>query len=185
MAMRFVWRAALIATLLVPSGCAFMRLHHDVTRLEALAFIGGHVAGAPVDMQTIVVLSSADSPGTIIDAFILTRPGPYFFQVPAGRYRLAAFVDVNHDFVYQSDTEAAAYYGAPSDVLVAPGQRTTNLDFAIGGAPRVRLDFPVDVANMGNRGTRDLPAISLGEIVKLDDARFSEANPRSPSPLSK
>ncbi len=175
-ALRPVVSALLVAAFVTASGCAMVRLHRDVTRLEGMALLGGHVSGGPGDAPIIVVLTAAGSPGTLVDTYLLARPGPYFFQVPAGRYRIAAFVDANGDATYQPETEAAAYYGAPSDVVAAPGQRLADLDLRVGGVSHVRLDFPISVPDLGKRASKDLPAISLGEVVSLDDPRFSAAN---------
>lgn len=164
----------LSATLAVASGCAMIRLQRDVTRLEGYALLGGHVSGQPAGAPVVVVLT-AGSPPTIVDTYFLPRPGPYFFQVPAGHYRIAAFVDANGDSTYEPATEAAAWYGAPSDVVAAPGQRVVNLDVRFGGRG-VRLDFPVSATQVGARSHEDLPAIALGDLITLDDPRFSEEN---------
>jgi pimeloyl-ACP methyl ester carboxylesterase len=167
--------AAVLGTaLVVASGCAMIRLHKDVTRLSGYALLGGHVSGQPADAPVIVVLTSG-SPPTIVDSYYLPRPGPYFFQVPAGQYRIAAFVDANGDATYEPATEAAAWYGAPTDVVAAPGQRLSDLDVRFGG-PGVRLDFPITAVQAGTRSSKDLPAIALGDLIKLDDPRFSEEN---------
>ena len=157
------------------SGCAFWRLHEDVTRLEAMAFIGGHVTRVGDDGAPIVVAVSRTNPETVVDTFLLEHPGPYFFVVPPGTYRIAAFADLNRDAVYQPDTEPAAYHGPPAEMRVAPGAKLTGVDVTIGRAG-VRLDVPVAVTHPEQRGTAELPAIQLGEVVTLDDPRFSAAN---------
>lgn len=166
---------ALSAVLAVASGCAMIRLHRDVTRLEGSALLGGHVSGQPDSAPVIVVLTTG-SPPTIVDTYFLPRPGPYFFQVPAGRYRIAAFVDANGDSTYEPATEAAAWYGAPSDVVATGGQRLADLDVHFTRGPGARLDFPISVPRMETRGNKDLPAIALGEQISLDDPRFSAEN---------
>jgi len=168
--------ALIAAAVLLLDGCALWKLKKDVARLEGLVLIGGHVSRAHEDDAPIVVVLSTSSPAKVADSFVLERSGPYFFVVPEGTYRIAAFVDRNHDFIYQPDVEPAAYYGAPTDVRVAAGAPISRLDVHIGSEPRVRLDFPISVGDLGKRGTRELPTIQLGDIVTLDDSRFSAQN---------
>jgi len=167
---------ALAVAALLLDGCAFRGLRKDVERLEGLGLIGGHVSRASDEDAPIVVVLTTSAPATVVDSFVLDRPGAYFFVVPAGTYQIAAFVDRNRDFVYQPNTEPAAYYGAPTAVPVAAGQKISGRDLHIAAEPRVQLDFPISVGNLGTRGTRELPAIQLGDIVSLDDPRFAAAN---------
>jgi pimeloyl-ACP methyl ester carboxylesterase len=175
--MKSLCLALLVAVgFLAPSGCSLWRLRKDVVRREEMAMIGGRVSRARDDGAPIVVVLSTGRPAAIVDTFVLEHAGAYFFVVPAGTYRVAPFVDDNRDFTYQPDSEPGAYYGAPTDVPVAPGQRVTAVDLTVAREPRVRLDFPIAVRDLGKRGTHELPPIQLGDVVTLDDPRFSEAN---------
>jgi hypothetical protein len=166
----------LAAAVLLLSGCALWGLHEDVTRLEKLALVGGHVSRAPEEDAPIVVVLLAGARPAVIDSFVLERSGAYYFTVPAGTYRIAAFVDRHRDLVYQPDTDPAGVYGAPTEVRVADGQKVGNLDLRIDAAAHVRLDFPISAADVGVRGTKELPPIELGEVVTLDDPRFAPEN---------
>jgi pimeloyl-ACP methyl ester carboxylesterase len=168
--------SAMTAAILLLDGCALWSLRKDMTRFDALGLVGGHVSRVHDDDAPIVAVLTTGAPEKVIDSFVLDRSGAYFFVAPAGTYQIAAFVDRNRDFIYQPDAEPAAYYGAPTAVPVAPGQKVGGLDVHIGADPSTRLNFPVSVSDLGKRGTHVLPAVQIGDIVTLDDARFSPEN---------
>jgi pimeloyl-ACP methyl ester carboxylesterase len=167
---------ALAAVSLLLNGCTLWSLQKDVSRLEALGLIGGHVTREQDDGAPVVVVLLAGAPAQVVDSFVLGHPGAYFFVVPAGTYQIAAFVDRTRDFLYAPDEDPAAYYGAPTEVHVAAGQKVPELDVHIPSAPAVHLGVPIDVRNFGRRGTHALPPIQVGDIVKLTDPRFAAEN---------
>jgi pimeloyl-ACP methyl ester carboxylesterase len=162
--------------MLLLGGCAFRQLRHDLTRFDEMALLGGEASAASDDGTPIVVVLYAGTPGAVVDSFVLDRPGAYFFSVPAGTYRIAAFVDRNRDLVYQPGVDPVGYYGAPTNVPVGAGQQIRGLDVRIGTRSAAPLGFPVSVRDVGSRGTPKLPAIHVGEIVSIDDPRFSAEN---------
>ena len=171
--------AAVVALLVMATlaGCLFRKLREDVTRLNAVALIGGKVTCAAEEQGPIVVvLTTTAPPVTVVDFFVLAGSGAYFFAVPHGAYRIVAFVDRNRDFVYEPADEPAAYYGAPTDIHVDPGQKIAGLDMHIGPDPGVRLNSPIDVSQLGKSRGRGLPDIELGTVVTMDDPRFSDEN---------
>lgn len=168
--------ASILASTPLLNGCMLRALKKDIARLESLGLVGGHVSRAVDDEAPIIVVLTTSAPPTVLDSFVLARPGSYFFVVPEGTYRIAAFVDRNGDFAYQPEQEPAASYGAPADIRVAAGQKVGGMDVHIESEPGARLDFPISALDLGRRGTRELPPVRLGEIVTLDDPRFSPEN---------
>ncbi len=165
-----------VAASLLLDGCNLFRLKKDVARFDAFGLIGGHVTRvADEDAPIIVVLTASPAAG-VLDSFVLERPGSYFFVVPPGSYQIAAFVDRNRDFTYEPNDEPAAYYGAPTVVPIAAGQKVAGIDVQIPAQPQVRIDFPVAVRDLGKRGTHELPPVQIGEVVTLDDPRFDAKN---------
>jgi len=167
---------AAAALLLGLEGCSFWALHRDVARLEELASVAGHVTRTGGGDAPIVVALLTGTPTTVVDSFMLEQPGAYFFVLPAGTYRIAAFVDLDRNAVYDPVTEPAAYYGAPTDVRVGPGQRITKLDIAIDADSHAPLGISIAATELGRRGTRDLPPIDVGTVVTFDDPRFADEN---------
>lgn len=166
--------AAMIATTLLVDGCALRKLRKDVERIEEFGFIGGHVTRPHDDDAPIVVALSTTQPDKVVDSFVLERSGAYFFAVPPGTYQIVAFVDRNRNFTYEPE-ELAASYGEPTDVRVDAGQTIKGLDVSIGSESHLRPSVPLAVPALGKRGTQ-LPPVSLGEVVSLDDPRFTADN---------
>jgi pimeloyl-ACP methyl ester carboxylesterase len=164
-----------VAALLL-QGCSLWGLRKDVERLNVMGLVGGHVTRTQTDDAPIVVVLTTGAPAHIVDSFVLERPGAYFFVVPAGTYRIAAFSDRRRDLTYVPEVDPAAYYGAPAEVQVAAGQKIGGLDVSLPAAPGVPLDFSVAAADVGKRGTAALPPVRVGEIVALDDPRFAPEN---------
>ena len=173
-----IGRAVVAAgVLLTLHGCAMWDLRENIERIDQMASIGGRVSHASADGASVVVGLFDASSSKQIDAFVLERSGaPYFFVVPAGTYRIAAFVDRNRDTVYQSAAEPAAQYGTPVDIRVAAGQKKHDVDLTIDDRSRVPIDLPIAVPTGDRRGTHELPPIELGEVTTLADPRFSAEN---------
>ena len=76
---------------------------------------------------------------------------------------------------YEPDTEPAAFYGPPAMVAVAAGEWVGPLDVRFG-AGDVRLPFAVSVPEPAVPGRAVLPGMHLGDVVRMDDPRFSKAN---------
>jgi pimeloyl-ACP methyl ester carboxylesterase len=154
----------------------FRALKKDVTRLGEMGLVGGHVTRPGDDRAPIVVALVSGTPGSVVDTFELDDPGAYFFVVPAGTYRIAAFVDANRDGVYQPGSEPAVQYGQPDEVRLAPGEQRSGVDLHFDSAAHVSLPFAVTAHALGARGTKELPPIHVGEIVTMNDPRFSDEN---------
>ena len=88
---------------LLSSVCMFRTLGRDLARIDEMALVGGHTTRAATDSAPIVVVLYTSTPPTVVDSFVLEKPGAYFFTAPPGTYRIAAFVDRNRDFVYEPE----------------------------------------------------------------------------------
>jgi pimeloyl-ACP methyl ester carboxylesterase len=113
-----------------------------------------------------------------VDYFVLAGPGPYFFFVPAGEYRVAAFEDVNRDFPYQPGAEPSALLRGGGPIVVQSGATVEGLDIQIRGAGRERVPFVFSSSATEESGERSLAEFHLGEVTSMDDPRFSEEGAR-------
>src|SRR5262245_56020914 len=120
-----------IACALLATGCMFRGLRRDLEQLSALAVIQGGVTQTEDRSDPLVVVLEGSSPERTLDYFVLPRPGPYFFAVPAGQYRLAVFADRNGDLAYQPGSEPAALYDAGAEIALATAERRDGVDLVL------------------------------------------------------
>ena len=156
----------------------FSKLERDLSRIAELAVLQGRVTQTRDREGALVVVLQGATSAQTVDYVVLPRPAPYFFAVPAGRYRLAVFADRNGDLAYQPGSEPAALFEAGAEIALAEGERREGVDLELD-VDRVE---PIDLAT-GNlaaftRGVSQLPDIHLGTIVSIDDPRFSAENAR-------
>ena len=168
------WRAALVLLLTsLVAACGMRTLKRDLEKTGGLAGVDGQVAISGGGTSPIVVVARSVADGRIIDSFVLARPGPFFFALPAGTYQVAAFEDRNRDLSYQPGEPAVL---APGDLVLQPGERRRGLDLTIISDGGVRLPFEVSGASHAQRQLDQLPALQLGTVVSIDDPRFSAEN---------
>ncbi len=94
-------------------------------------------------------------------------------MVLPGQYFIAAFEDANQDLIFQ-DTEWAAHYGSPSAISVKANQPQLNLDVTLLPPGHTVLEKFPSLASPATQAKLRLPQIRFGEIVKLDDSRFTK-----------
>jgi pimeloyl-ACP methyl ester carboxylesterase len=168
--------AALGACVLLVGGCVFIGLEQDLEQLSALAVIQGEVTQTQDRDDPLVIVLEGGASEQTVDYFVLTRPGPYFFAVPAGRYRLAVFADRNGDLAYQPGSEPAAFYDAGAPLELATAERRDGLDLALDTERLDPIDLATESLAESARGVGQLPEAQIGTLVSLDDARFSHEN---------
>ncbi len=175
---RRVWLCVLIASLL--SGCMFRQLGHDLAETRKQAVLRGTVTTDHRTDLPIVVLvyTGEDGSEQLIDDFVLAGPGPYFFVVPAGTYRLSAFEDRNRTFTYESGADASALLRRGEPIEAPAGETLVDLDIEIRAEGRERIPFTFSSADRQGAGDMALRDFRLGEVARIDDPRFSDSNGR-------
>ena len=91
------WRCASLLVPLFLAGCMFGDLRQNLAQMDQYSVLRGTVrADHATDLPIIVVIYSGEKGREqLVDYFVQAGPGPYFFFVPAGDYRLAAFEDAS------------------------------------------------------------------------------------------
>lgn len=170
------WRPVAVYVVLVTavlaSGCGLRTLKRNIQQAEQQAAVEGRAGIQGEGSAPIIVVVHTVPAGQVVDYFLLARPGPFLFVLPAGTYKLAAFEDRNRDLTYEPDTEPAAVFA--DDLALQPGERRSGLELSIDPNGGVRLPFAVNAASPQERQLHQLPAPQLGAIADLDDARFSQ-----------
>ena len=172
------WLCVLIP--LVLTGCMFQDLRRNLATMHEYAVLRGTVrTDHATDLPILVVVYSGETGREkLVDDFVLAGPGPYFFLVPAGDYRLAAFEDVNRTFTYQPGEDPAALLRGGELITVVSGATVEGLDIEIRGAGRERVPFVFTSSGTEESGARSLAEFHLGEVTSMDDPRFSDENAR-------
>ena len=158
-----------------------MRLKKEVKVLDQIGSIQGHITNESPHKKPVIVLMYQLLPeGKKLVAYsIYHQSDEFHFRSAPGHYMLAAFEDANEDMMYQA-SEYAGYFGPPSTIIIEPGTTINHVNVTLQ-APRTvslrespNLSSPATKANQGRLNTR----VGIGEVVNLDDARFSHENGR-------
>ena len=157
----------------------FHQLDRDLTEAREYVVLRGSVrTERPSDLPVVVLVYTGDvGRERLVDDFVMAGPGRYYFFVPPGTYRLAAFVDVNRDFTYEPgvDPSALLHAGRPLRVLGATAH--DGLDIELHDASRERIPFAFSSAegeSLGVGSRSDLRFV--GVVTRMDAPRFSEQN---------
>jgi pimeloyl-ACP methyl ester carboxylesterase len=174
------WRCASLLVTLFLAGCMFADLRQNLAQIDQYSVLRGTVrADHATDLPIIVVIYSGEKGREqLVDYFVQAGPGPYFFFVPAGDYRLAAFEDVNRDFAYTPGVEPSALLRSGQEIAAQSGATVEGLDIEIRGAGRERVPFVFSSAGADESGERSLAEFHLGEVTTMSDPRFSEESAR-------
>ncbi len=161
------------------SGCAFMALEKEVALFNQTSRLQGTLTNTSPHKKPLVVLlyQFQDNEKKLVAYSIYHTPGTFTFVRLPGRYLIAAFEDANEDFVYQP-TEYAGYVNNPSIITVEPGKDHLHLDLTLQHPDDVTLTEAPNLTSPATKMTLDLPNTRAGEIVNLDDPRFSRENGR-------
>jgi pimeloyl-ACP methyl ester carboxylesterase len=157
------------------TGCMFRELGRNLEVRGHYAVLRGEVAVDPPRASSVVVVAYSGDPGAerVVDAFVLARPGPYFFVLPGGTYRIAAFEDVRGDLSYDPDADPAALLRAGAPLEAEGGQTLAGLDLTLRRDAADTLPFRY-AADEREKGPRELFDSHIGDVVGIDDPRFSD-----------
>ena len=165
---------------LLSAGCMFGRLERNLAQKREYGELRGTVrTEQPTDLPIVVAVYTAeDGTAQLVDEFVLAGPGPYFFMVRAGSYRIAAFEDLNRNFTYDPGVDPSTLLNAGESVAVEGGATVSGLDIDIRDGSHEPIPFAFVSADRGDPAERSLADFHVGEVTSIDDPRFSEANAR-------
>jgi pimeloyl-ACP methyl ester carboxylesterase len=163
----------LLAFGVLSGGCMFRDLDRNLRARERYGILQGTVRGTaamPAGGTIVVVaFTGGDDDPQVVDSIVLPQPGRYFLLVPVGSYRVAAFEDRNGDRV-RDPSEPLGQLSGGQLITVPSGQAVQGLDLTLEGDGGPLLAVPPEAAV----GVDALPHPHLGEVVSLNDRRFSE-----------
>jgi pimeloyl-ACP methyl ester carboxylesterase len=159
----------------------FQRLERDLTQAREYAVLRGSVRTEhPTDLPILVlVYTGAVGREHLVDYFVMAGPGRYYFLVPAGTYRLAAFLDVNRDFTYQPGMDPSALLSAGEPVRLLGATTRDDLDIEVRDSSREHIPFAFSSADGEGNGEGSRSDLRfVGAVTRMDDPRFSDDNAR-------
>jgi len=162
-----------LAVALLAGGCGLRTLKKNIEEIAEQAALEGYARVQGTGGNPIVIVVYNVTANQVADLFLLSRPGPFFFALPAGKYQLAAFEDRNRDLSYEPGDEPAVLV---TDLELRAGERRTSFDLVIDPGSTVQIPFAVKAFSPEGREINQFPALQLGTIVNIDDPRFSEEN---------
>lgn len=181
--------AALVCSLFA-GGCMVFDAKKQMEQIDASCLFSGSVTTARTEPRPIIVILVRGVEGKtdrrsrfeVVDHFVMERAGKWQFLVPkaGGSYAVAAFEDVNRDFVYQPG-EPYGRVGADNPIACAPGGRYTDLAIAIPAKVSDPFPWALDVAKLQARsadaqlGMTMGQRTAVGEVVSIADPRFKMA----------
>jgi len=157
------------------SGCNFVALQHNVEIYKQHVRLSGQVWNPSPENKPVIVLlyQVLNQKKRIVNYRIYHKPDRFQFMVLPGQYLIEAFEDANQDLTYQ-DTEWATYYGTPSIITIESDQDQLNLNITLQPPGGIVLTEYPNLSSPMTQARLQLPHIRFGEIVHLEDDRFSE-----------
>jgi pimeloyl-ACP methyl ester carboxylesterase len=155
-------------------GCAFHKLKKDLKNLETVSKISGTIISeSPRKKPILVALYTEDK--EILRYNVKYKSGHYEFFALPGTYYIAALEDANEDLIFQHD-EYVGVYGAPTPIKVAAGSNIDNIDVTLISPEKAKVAMPQIYKRPEKTRKIEPKDVHFGEIVKLDDPRFSDEN---------
>ncbi len=164
-----------ISSLLI-SGCMFFGLREDVKDLNAATTISGTITTtSPRNKPILVALyrpegSEGRSKPQLVTYAVMYGPGEFEFLRARGDYYLFAFEDANEDLTFQPEEEVGWY---PALIEARPGINFTNLEIRLRPPDEAKQQLPSLYAPTVKHVPFKEDKSQLGQIVALDDPRFS------------
>ena len=173
--------------LLLLTGCVFRDVREQQAKMDVFCLIGGSVTTEQESTRPIVVGLMRHAGGAIeevrnwslADHFVLETAGRWVFTASPGTYGFVAYADSNADGVYQPGEPFLAV-DTQRLLTCKSGERKTDVALVVPARGRSRVEGPINFMAFQARTASEQMQTSLGlltaygEIVTLDDARFSE-----------
>ncbi len=161
------------------SGCSFIALKKNVKIYKQRVRLSGHVWNPSPQKKPVIVLlyQVLNNKKRVVSYRIYHKTDRFQFMELPGQYYVAAFEDANRDLIYQ-DSEWATYFGPESGITVDPGQDQLTLDLTLQPPGVSLLPGSPNLSSPATQARLRLPKIRIGEIVELEDGRFTDEKGR-------
>jgi pimeloyl-ACP methyl ester carboxylesterase len=159
--------------LLAASSCRLVHANREfsvfsetVTRISGTVHATSDERSDPI---LVVAFQETDKGPQVVNYEVLIQAGVYNLLLQAGKYRVFAFEDRNQDFVHQADEPIGEMRAG---IELVEGSNFVGLDVQLEAK-----DFdhpPIDLADKSDSPLLGSFRQTTGEVVSLDDRRFSK-----------
>lgn len=159
------------------TGCSIYNLRQEVETINNSTILVGTVTKSfPLGNAFIVVAaySKFGSHRNVTHFTKLHEAGPYELMVPKGEYFIFAFVDINHDSIYQHG-EPSGQYSEKGLLVQQSGGVLLNLDISIKNQEDSNVDFPVGTL-VATKKSDTSHSTSPGALADLNAPLFDYEN---------
>jgi uncharacterized alpha/beta hydrolase family protein len=170
----------LLLFIVLLNSCMLSRLRQDLERQARFSSIAGVVdskshQGKPI--QVVVIAGEAEnfSNQPVVRRAIMSKPGPFMFWLPQGKYVVGAFEDANEDLVFQAD-EFVGWHGAPDTIDTNKIHEYKKLSIVLRPPRQAIGELPVLYEPKPEKAPTSLEGIRLGDVVSMSDWRFTADN---------
>jgi pimeloyl-ACP methyl ester carboxylesterase len=158
--------------LLMASSCRLVHANREFSVFsETVTRISGTVHGtSDVRSQPILVVAfqQTDEGPRVVNYEVLLSAGVYNLLLPAGKFRVFAFEDLNQDFAYQPGEQLGELR---SGIELVEGNNIVGLDIQLGAE---EIEHPrIDLSDAGDNPMLGSFRQTTGDVVSLDEKRFS------------
>jgi len=178
---------AFIASLV--TSCSFIYIKEQQEKAAEFCQLTGTIATEQVNKSSLIVALLRHKSGSLtnkdnwslVDHYVLDKPGQWGFYSHSGTYFLTAFQDINNNKIFERD-EPAIPFNSKEKFHCASKEHKSGIKLVIPQQGRIPGDAPVDISNFQARSKAEQLNISLGqalavgEVISLEDQRFSREN---------
>ncbi len=156
------------------TGCTLVALQENVEIYEQTVRLSGRLHNPSPRRKPVIVLlyQVTNNQKRLKNYLIYHTPDRFQFRILPGRYTLEAFEDANRDLTFQP-SEYATNHGTPSNITIEPGQDQLNVDLVLQPPESNPFKQSQQLVPSILNNAVPLTAMDLGEIVSLNDARFT------------
>jgi len=170
------------------NGCDLLSIKEQQEKVAKFCQIKGTVVAEQPTNGLIVALiryktsSFKDNDNwALVDHYVLEKAGQWAFYASPGTYFLTAFQDINNNKIFERN-EPAIPFDSKKKFNCGSGEHKTGINLVIPHDGRIPGNAPVDISKLQARSKSEQlnaslgQALAIGEVINLDDQRFSREN---------
>ena len=161
----------LVVAMSALASCSLFDIRQQTVLVDDASLLTGRVESNLSDYNTYIAIYKFD--GNVFelrDYRVVEADGSYQYQVLPNQYSLAAFVDTNHDGVYQSN-EPATYLGIENkQPKILDVKANVHIEVAT-----LAIEKPISVPEDVTLVSHEMPASkNIGRVITFDNELFAD-----------